>query len=175
MVWGIILPCGKLFVKRLVGNQKSSDYKNLMSSYAVPLIRESMGNNFILQQDNCTIHVSKEMKDFFQKENIKLLQWPANSPDLNIFENIWKVMSDKMYDGFQFKNAHELEERVKDINVNKLTLISDFYDSIQRRICDVMKARNALISNQLLSFNCSCTNKFIHSVSQLFSILCIPL
>ena len=121
-----------------------------MSSYAVPLIRESMGNNFILQQDNCMIHASKEMTDLFQKENIKLLPWPVNSPDLNIIENIWKVMSDKVYDGFQFKNTHDLEERVmnsvKYINDNKLTLISDLFDSIQRRICDVLKARDALIS-----------------------------
>ena len=34
---------------------------------------------------------------------IKIIEWPAKSPDLNIVEDIWKMLSNVVYDGPQLK------------------------------------------------------------------------
>ena len=63
--------------------------QQLLDEKALPRIRREMGNYFILQQDICSIHVSKLMKEWMAKVNMTTLEWPARSPDLNLIENIW--------------------------------------------------------------------------------------
>ena len=38
---------------------------------------------FIFQQDNAPCHRAKLVKNWFQEQNIEVIAWPANSPDLN--------------------------------------------------------------------------------------------
>uniref|UniRef100_A0A3Q0RK78 Tc1-like transposase DDE domain-containing protein n=1 Tax=Amphilophus citrinellus TaxID=61819 RepID=A0A3Q0RK78_AMPCI len=47
------------------------------------------GNDWVFQQDNAAVHNARLAKDFFQENNITLLDHPAWSPDLNPIENIW--------------------------------------------------------------------------------------
>ena len=58
-----------------------------------------MGNDFVLEQDNCSIHVSKLMKEWMAKVNMTTLEWPARSPDLNLIENVWEMLAQLVYDG----------------------------------------------------------------------------
>ena len=63
-------------------------------------------NNTIFQQDNTAIHSSKLMKDWFKTKNIEVLNWPTKSPGLNPIENLWGILSRRVY-----KNKHQLEDR----------------------------------------------------------------
>jgi len=71
------------YVKKVVGNMKSVQYKDLLSDYAVPTIKQKFVQNFEFQQYNCSVHTSALMKKFFEKEHIQTLDWPTRSPDLN--------------------------------------------------------------------------------------------
>ena len=142
MVWCMSFSSGETFFKTLKGVQKSSNYLGLLSNFAVPIIQRRFGDDFIFQQDNCSIHTSKVIKTFFMDSEIKLLDWPSKSPDLNIVENIWKMLSDIVYDGPQMKNIKDLEEKIIEstniLNNEKKQVIQSLFSNYRRRLCDVL-------------------------------------
>ena len=71
-------------------------------------------NDFIFQQDNAPSHTSKLLKNFFQENDIKLLPWPANSPDINPIENIWGHISFEL-SKMSLKSIKSLKEEILDI------------------------------------------------------------
>ena len=88
MVWGTIFSTGHIFIKTVSGPINSDTYINLMQDTAILLMRDILHDGFVLQQDNCSIHVSKKRLDFFEETGIELLPWPRRSPDLSIIENV---------------------------------------------------------------------------------------
>ena len=56
----------------------------------------NLEKDFIFQQDNDPKHVAKKSIKFFNDSNIKLLEWPAQSPDLNPIENLWYILDSKI-------------------------------------------------------------------------------
>jgi len=50
--------------------------------HIVPFV-EQANHYIILQQDNARPHVARVTLDHLHAEGIQLLEWPANSPDLN--------------------------------------------------------------------------------------------
>ena len=63
----------------------------------------------IFQHDGATCHTANRVKAWFEEENIEVLTWPANSPDLSPIENIW-VEIDKKLAKLQLTSLAELEE-----------------------------------------------------------------
>ena len=52
-------------------------------------------------------HRSKAVKEFLEQENVQVLDWPGNSPDLNPIENLWKLIKAKVAEKYPF-NLNEL-------------------------------------------------------------------
>src|ERR1051325_10060431 len=45
--------------------------------------------DFIFQQDGAPCHTAKVCQKWFKDNNLRLLSWPGNSPDLNPIKNLW--------------------------------------------------------------------------------------
>ena len=61
-------------------------------------------------QDNAPIHVSRSTKAWLRRKNIPLLDWPANSPDLNPMENLWGILVRRIYaENKQYQSVGELK------------------------------------------------------------------
>ena len=56
-----------------------------------------MNNPVILQFDNDPKHRSLKALEFYKENNVKIIDWPSNSPDLNPTENIWAKIKNKLF------------------------------------------------------------------------------
>ena len=96
-------------------------------------------DNFMFQQDKCPIHKSKETLEFFRQSCVALLDWPPYSPDLNIIENIWAMLSDDVYGKGSIKNLKELanriEDSISDLNETRVISMIIIHFSVSNSIC----------------------------------------
>ena len=67
--------------------------KNLQK-YATSL---GHGQNFVLQHDNNPIHTAKLTKEWFENNGISTLNWPSQSPDLSLIENLRNTLKVKVH------------------------------------------------------------------------------
>ena len=81
-------------------------YISIIKYKVKPIINKSFDEgSYLLQQDNCKVHVSAQTLRYLKSAKIKTFEWPSMSPDLNIQENVWKMISDIVYDQTQYFSA----------------------------------------------------------------------
>ena len=115
MVWSAFSWSGKCEIAFLDGRQDSAKYIQTLEDYLLPAAGRIAGRNWIFQQDNCSIHVSSDTRDWFLDNQIEVLDWPACSPDLNPIENLWGSLVRKVYaGGRQFEDAASLKIAIVD-------------------------------------------------------------
>jgi hypothetical protein len=140
MVWAAFSARGKSPLVVLSGRQNSDDYVYTVSEFLLPFAHLNYGTEFIYQQDNASIHVSHRSKEFFTEQDVKLLDWPSKYPDLNPIENLWSIMSRKVYaNGRQFNSVPDLKAMLfKAWDDIPLALLQSLIKSMPRRCVEVL-------------------------------------
>jgi transposase len=118
MVWGCLTYFGVGDACKLDGGVDSEAYVGVLRDYVLAS-RDWYGmepSTFIFQQDNAPIHTSRAAKTYLTDNNISVLEWPANSPDINIIEGIWAYIKQRLDDYENDpKDEEELWKRVQDV------------------------------------------------------------
>ena len=78
---------GKVFLTKVEGRLNGEDYINILENALIPTTHLlTITSGWIFQQDNATCHTSREL---FNDEQITVMDWPAQSTNLNPIENLW--------------------------------------------------------------------------------------
>jgi hypothetical protein len=101
------------------------------------------GQPFAFQQDNSAVHTARLTRGWFQMhQHIRLLDWPAFSPDLNPIENVWGMMV-REWSPREDRTREALIEHCREVWATLLArrqIIRNMVDSMPRRIQAVIDA-----------------------------------
>ncbi|KAL0164206.1 hypothetical protein M9458_039959, partial [Cirrhinus mrigala] len=119
-------------------------YQDVLEHFMLPAADQLYGDaDFIFQQHLAPACSAKATSTWFKDHGIPVLNWPANSPDLNPIENLWGIVKRKM----RYARPNNAEELKATIRATWALITPEqchrLIDSMPRRIAAVIQAKGA--------------------------------
>ena len=91
---------------RLKTKVNAAVYKNMLENRVIPALKESGATFPIFMQDNASCHKAKLVINYLSDQRVGVMDWPAQSPDMNPIKNLWKTVSEKV----KARNPNNVED-----------------------------------------------------------------
>ncbi len=99
LFWASMSSAGVVPLCFLKSKVNAAIYQEIFEHFMLPSAVKLYGDaDFLLQQDLAPAHTAKGTKSWFNDHGVTVLDWAANSPDLNLIENLWSFVKRKMRD-----------------------------------------------------------------------------
>lgn len=147
MIWGAIAArgrCGLWFMPPGT-TIKGSTYLEIVKEKVPNFMR--MRNCTHFQHDGAPVHQTKAAKQWFASEGVNVIgPWPGNSPDLNVIENCWKILKEKVALKYP-TSSKQLQEAIKEVWVKEIPpeLTDKLVTSMPARIASVLAKKGGHI------------------------------
>ena len=147
MFWGYITHEGVGTFVPVDGTINSEKYIQILDDNLWPVAaKHFLHNPWIFQDDNATPHRSRITTQWKQDNNLPVMTWPAQSPDINIIENLWRYLKIRLQ-----RRAHLIRSKKDLINTATSiwtsmtpTFIKSLNSSIPKRIRNVLRVNGAI-------------------------------
>lgn len=140
MVWGCFSGFGIGPLHRINGIMDRFMYKDILESVMLPYAEWNMPLSWSFQHDNDPKHTAKLVANWFTAEKITVLNWPAQSPDLNPIENLWEIVNRKIdREGVNGDKDKLFEATVEAWLGISPQVINNLIASMPKRCSDVIK------------------------------------
>ena len=145
MFWGCMTAQGVGYGCCIDGRMNAETYTSILDNYLLPTIKyyKMNKNHLIFQQDNDPKHTSNTALKWLETKKINILEWPAQSPNLNPIEHLWEHLTRRLA-GYKSepKGILELWERVEaEWDRIPVEICVNLIESMPRRIAAVLKAK----------------------------------
>jgi hypothetical protein len=145
MLWGCMTAKGVGYAARIDGRMDAELYRSILDDELLETI-DYYGfgkDDIIFQQDNDPKHTSRIARQWFEDNGIAVLDWPPQSPDLNVIEHLWFHLKQQLATYDEEPNGMtELWERVEH-QWEKIPVETcmKLIESMPSRISAVLKAK----------------------------------
>jgi predicted transcriptional regulator/transposase len=149
MVWGCMLPCGVGCLCRVDGAIDSQLYCDMLGDALIKSLRlyDLQTDEVIFQHDNAPSHSSHRTKRWLKRNEIEVIDWPSQSPDLNPIEHLWDHLKREIRKRKQCRDVDELWEVVKEVwSSIKPETCRKLVHSMPRRLNELRKAKGGFTS-----------------------------
>lgn len=136
MIWAAFSFHGHSDIVLMDKRYNANDYIQLLQQHLLPRINHLLPHGGLFMQDNAPIHRANATIAFLRQANIRLLPWPAVSPDMNPIENLWAICKAQLVN-YVVHTRQQLLEAVITIwneKMNDNNLRSNLINSMPRRV-----------------------------------------
>ena len=125
----------------LQGNLNAQGYINqILQPEAVPFLQRH--GPAILMHDNARPHVARISRQFLNRNNVNILPWPAQSPDMNPIDHIWDYVGRKVRARGNVHNLRDLENAsIREWNNIPNVVIRRYVMSMRGRLAACINSR----------------------------------